>query len=92
MDVISKLIVEIRIYTNEQNATYQQYLDTIHPKIASPKSIKKRTKITRGLLKFQKYWLDWEAAEHKQLQQYTDQGMFSDPQPISEGENSLPFI
>ena len=55
-------------------------------------SLKKQAKLTRNNLKQQEDWLDWLQSEHKQLTQYENKGMFSDPTPIPEDANSLPFI
>ena len=56
------------------------------------KSTKKRARLTRKILKKQDDWFDWEASERKQLQQYEDQGMFSEPVPIPRDANCLPFM
>ena len=56
------------------------------------KSKKKRAKLTRKILKQQDDWNEWLLSEHKQLQQYEDQGMFSEPTPIPDDGNCLPFI
>ena len=76
----------------EQKIVHKRYFEAIQPTISVLKSTKKRAKLTRKMLKHQQDWLDWEAAERKQLQQYETQGMFSEPVMIPEGANSLPFM
>jgi hypothetical protein len=43
------------------------------------KAIKKKKKLTRQILLRQEDWNDWKLSEHKQLNQYYDQGTFSPP-------------
>ena len=62
------------------------------PTISTMKSAKKKAKLTRRILKVQQDWKLWEAAEHKQLRQYEEQGMFSEPVQIPPDANCLPFI
>ena len=46
------------------------------------KSPKKYVKLTRKILRNQQDWYEWEIAERKQLTQYEEQGIFSEPFPI----------
>ena len=92
LNVVAKHIADIKDNIAEQGITHQRYLQAILPSISAIKSAKKKAKLTRRILKVQTDWLDWEAAEHKQLQQYEDQGMFSDPVEVPPDANYLPFI
>ena len=92
MNIIAKHIAEIKLNKEEQNEMHQQYLETIQPTLAPLKSAKKKAKLTRKILKTQEDWHQWETAEHKQLQQYHEQGMFSEPQHIPSDANCLPFM
>ena len=56
------------------------------------KSAKKKAKLTRRILKVQEDWVLWQDAEHKQLDQYEEQVMFSNPVPIPHDANCLPFL
>ena len=80
LNIIAQHLKEMKLEDEEKIATHQRYLQEIIPKISVIKSRKKKAKLTRRLLKSQQDWHDWEKAEHKQLQQYKDQGMFSEPQ------------
>lgn len=48
-------------------------MKAIEPTIRVLKSSKYKAKLTRIKLKIHNDWYKWEAAEHKQLQQYEDQ-------------------
>ena len=54
--------------------------------------VKKRRKLTRRFLLNQTDWNDWEASEHKQLDQYASQKTFGKPQTLPQGANLLPLL
>ena len=56
------------------------------------KNIKRPKKLTRRWLQNQSDWKDWEASEHKQLDQYDKQKTFGPPQPYPQGENLLNLL
>ena len=92
MNVIAKHFSDIKTETEEQNIVHQRYSQAIQSTISVLKSSKKKAKLTRKILKFQEDRLDWKSAEHKQLRQYQEQGIFLEPQPIPPESNCLPFI
>ena len=92
MNVIATHVAEIKDTLEEQEARHQKYLEAIMPTIAMVKSAKKKAKLTRRILKVQRDWLLWQAAEHKQLQQYHDQSMSTDPVTIPPDANCQPFL
>ena len=92
LNIIAQHLKEMKLEDEEKIETYQRYLQEIIPKISVIKSRKKKAKLTRRLLKSQQDWHDWGKAEHKQLQKYKDQGMFSEPQKMPTDANSLPFM
>ena len=47
---------------------------------------------TRRTLKLRSDWGDWNQSEYKQLDNYHEQGMFSEPVPLPPGANCLPLI
>ena len=59
-----------------------------------PKSKSRRNKLTRRKLKLlpEHEWLIWQESEHKQLQQYEDQGTFGKPCPLPPGANCLSLL
>ena len=92
LNVISEHLRTIKISIEENNEKHKIYLDAIMPKVHAINSTKKRAKLTRKIFKQQQDWSEWLQSEHKQLNQYENQGMFGDPTPIPKGANSLPFI
>ena len=92
MNIIASHLAELKCEDDEKNTAHQKYVQAIQGHISALKSTKKKAKLTRKILKSQKDWLDWESAEHKQLRQYHEQGMFSEPQPIPPEANCLPFM
>ena len=49
-------------------------------------------KLTRRWLQQQLDWDDWKKSEHKQLNQYQEQGTFGPPQPYPKGANLLNLL
>ena len=92
LNVISQHLASIKLDIEAKNDRHKRYLDAVLPKVNAVKSKKKRSKLTRKILKQQQDWNDWLMSEHKQLQQYEDQGMFGAPTPIPDDANCLPFI
>ena len=92
LNIISEHLQSIKLSMEERNKKHQKYLTAIIPQVSTLKSSKKRAKLTRKILKQQEDWSEWLQSEHKQLTQYENQGMFSDPTPIPPDANSLPFI
>ena len=92
LNIIAKHLADIKLNDDEQNSMHQKYLQAIEPQIGKLKSTKKKAKLTRRILKSRNDWYEWQASEYKQLQQYEDQGMFSEPQPIPPDTNCLPFM
>ena len=92
LNVISEHLSSIKLDAEARNEKHKRYLDAVIPQVNTLKSKKKRSKLTRKILKQQQDWNEWLLSEHKQLQQYEDQGMFSAPTLIPEDANCLPFI
>ena len=92
LNIISEHLKNIKLSMDERNDKHQKYLDAILPKVHTLASSKKRAKLTRKILKQQHDWSEWLQSEHKQLTQYENQGMFSNPTPIPDDANCLPFI
>ena len=92
LNVISQHLATIKLDHEANNEKHKRYLDAILPTVHAVKSKKKRAKLTRRILKQQQDWHEWLLSEHKQLQQYEDQGMFGTPTMIPDDANSLPFI
>ena len=92
LNVISKHLVDIKLTNEEKNGQHQKYIDYIISTVNLIKSTKKKRKLTQNILKQHQDWTDWLASEHKQLNQYEEQGMFSNPTPIPSNANCLPFI
>ena len=92
LNIISQHLAFIKLDNEAKNERHKKYLDAIIPQVHALKSKKKRAKLTRKILKQQQDWNEWLMSEHKQLQQYEDQGMFSEPTRIPDGTNCLPFI
>jgi len=95
LNVIAKHLTDIKQSISKKNIHHQKYLDRFLRTIHTIKSTKKHQKLTRKLLKQHQDWSDWSdwlASEHKQLNQYEAQGMFSTPEQIPHDTNCLPFI
>ena len=92
LNVISQHLASMKLDEQATNEKHQRYLNAVLPTVHAVKSKKKRAKLTRKILKQQDDWNEWLLSEHKQLQQYEDQGMFSEPTPIPDDANCLPFI
>ena len=92
LNIIAQHIKEMKVDDDERTVTQKKYLQAIMPQLKVLKSSKKKAKLTRRILKSQKDWNDWRNSEHKQLDQYEAQGMFSEPQQIPKETNSLPFM
>ena len=56
------------------------------------KSVKSQRKLSRRILKQRDDWDDWQQSEWKQLDQYKDQDMFGDPEPMPRGVNLLNLL
>ena len=82
LNIIAQHINEIKLDDYERTATQKKYLQALMPQLKILKSSKKKAKLTRRILKSQKDWNDWKNSEHKQLDQYEAQGMFSESQQI----------
>jgi deoxyuridine 5'-triphosphate nucleotidohydrolase len=66
---------------------------SILPTWVKIKAIKKKKKLTRRILLKQEDWNDWKLSEHKQLNQYYDQGTFSPPMQRPKDKcNVLPLL
>ena len=92
LNIVAKHLEDIKLSEDEQNTVHQEYFEALQSTICNMKSTKKRAKLTRKILKKQEDWFEWQEAERKQLTQYKQQGMFSQPVPIPKDANSLPFI
>ena len=92
LSIISKHLSDIKLNIGEQNAKHQAYLQHIMPTINTVKSPKKRKKLTRKINIQHNDWSYWLESEDKQLNQYEAQGIFSEPTPIPQDANTLPFI
>ena len=55
-------------------------------------SVKKQRKLTRRLLQQRPDWHDWQESEYKQLDQYSDQDTFGEPEPRPKGANLLNLL
>ena len=53
---------------------------------------KRKNKLTRRKLMKCSDWVDWEASEFKQLDQYFEQGTFGELEPLHEGCNVLNLL
>ena len=92
LNIIARHIKEMKMDEDERTTAQKKYLKALTPQLNVLKSSKKKAKLTRRILKSQKDWNDWRNSEHKQLDQYEAQGMFSEPQQIPKEANSLPFM
>ena len=78
LNIIAQHLKKMKLEDEERIETHQRYLKDIIPTVSLIKSSKKKAKLTRRILKSQNAWQDWEQAEHRQLRQYYNQGMFSE--------------
>ena len=91
LNVMSSHLTSTRLGIEERKSQHQKYLAAIISKVHAVKFTKKRSKLTRKALKSQQDCSEWLYSEHKQLQQYEDQGMFGQPSPIPQDAFFLTF-
>ena len=72
LNVITRHIADIKLSLDDQGDKHKRYLQAIMATVSTLKSNKKKAKLTCRILKVQQDWKQWEAAEHKQLQQYEE--------------------
>jgi hypothetical protein len=62
------------------------------PEYYKIKALKTRKHLTRRFLQKQEDWNDWQASEHKQLNQYEAQKTFGEPCRLPPNANLLPLL
>ena len=92
IDKIDKSTVEQERYLTKILNTFKKYGTIRAVKSIIPKNKRSSKKLTRRKLKSMPTWNEWRLSEHKQLDQYQDQGMFGKPCKLPPGANVLDLL
>lgn len=95
-NVDDELVAPIVIDNNKPNQVKRKYMTRARMKNKLPliktAVIKRPKKLTRRYLIQQDDWDNWRKSEHKQLDQYHNQGTLSKPTKLPKGANLLPLL
>ena len=92
IDKIDKSTPQQQRYLSKILKTFQTHGTIQAVKSIIPKNRRAANRLTRRKLKNMPTWKEWRSSEHKQLDQYQDQGMFGKPCKLPPDANVLDLL